>query len=117
MLENIEVYNIVCDSLGIEPKPNNGTLRLPLKPIGVHSDPHPASDEIPEDLSSDAETGPVSSPNNSQEVDIAKAANKEENEASTHNVKDGDSYWAFIKIKFEEAKAWADDLITKLGGA
>lgn len=28
----------MCDSLGIEPKPNNGTLRLPLKPIGLHSD-------------------------------------------------------------------------------
>lgn len=37
-LENTEVYNIVCDSLGIEPKPNNGTLRLPLKPVGLHSD-------------------------------------------------------------------------------
>jgi hypothetical protein len=35
--ENIEVYNIVCDSLGIDPKPNNGTLRLPLKTIGLHS--------------------------------------------------------------------------------
>lgn len=29
--QNTEVYNIVCDSLGIEPLPNNGTLRLPLK--------------------------------------------------------------------------------------
>ena len=28
----------MCDSLGIEPKPNNGTFRLPLKPIGMHSD-------------------------------------------------------------------------------
>ncbi|CAK7206589.1 hypothetical protein SEUCBS139899_009388 [Sporothrix eucalyptigena] len=34
--QNIEVYNMVCDSIGIEPKPNNGTLRLPLKPIGLH---------------------------------------------------------------------------------
>ncbi|OJD10102.1 hypothetical protein AJ78_08749 [Emergomyces pasteurianus Ep9510] len=36
--QNIEVYNIVCDSLEIEPHPNNGTLRLPLNPIGLHSD-------------------------------------------------------------------------------
>lgn len=35
--ENIEVYNIICDSLGLIPKPNNGTLRLPLQPIGFHS--------------------------------------------------------------------------------
>jgi len=34
--ENTEVYNILCDSLHIEPKPNNGSLRLPLKPIGLH---------------------------------------------------------------------------------
>ncbi|CAM1501806.1 Fc.00g037900.m01.CDS01 [Cosmosporella sp. VM-42] len=37
VFQNIEVYNILCDSLGIEPKPNNGTLRLPLKPIGLHN--------------------------------------------------------------------------------
>ena len=36
--QNIEVYNIVCDSLKIEPHPNNGTLRLPLKPVGLHGD-------------------------------------------------------------------------------
>lgn len=36
LLENIEVYNMLCDSVGIEPKPNNGTLRLPLKPVGTH---------------------------------------------------------------------------------
>ncbi|CZR63656.1 related to nucleotide diphosphatase [Phialocephala subalpina] len=35
--QNTEVYNIVCDSLGLVPKPNNGTLRLPLKPVGLHS--------------------------------------------------------------------------------
>ena len=37
--ENIEVYNMLCDSVGIAPAPNNGTLRLPLKPIGLHDDP------------------------------------------------------------------------------
>lgn len=37
MSENIEVYNIVCDSLGLQPQPNNGTLRLPLKTSGLHS--------------------------------------------------------------------------------
>lgn len=36
-IENIEVYNIICDSLGIDPKPNNGTLRLPLQTVGFHS--------------------------------------------------------------------------------
>ncbi|KAL7948400.1 alkaline-phosphatase-like protein [Trichoderma barbatum] len=36
VFQNIEVYNLLCDSLGLKPKPNNGTLRLPLKPIGIH---------------------------------------------------------------------------------
>ena len=36
--QNTNVYNIICDSVGIEPRPNNSTLRLPLKPVGLHSD-------------------------------------------------------------------------------
>ncbi|KAI1194285.1 alkaline-phosphatase-like protein [Nemania serpens] len=36
--QNINVYNILCDSIGMEPIPNNGTLRLPLKIVGLHSD-------------------------------------------------------------------------------
>ena len=31
---------MLCDSVGIMPAPNNGTLRLPLKPIGLHSGNH-----------------------------------------------------------------------------
>lgn len=38
VFQNINVYNMLCDSVGINPAPNNGTLRLPLKPIGLHSD-------------------------------------------------------------------------------
>ncbi|KAF6818332.1 ectonucleotide pyrophosphatase phosphodiesterase family member 1 [Colletotrichum sojae] len=34
--QNINVYNILCDSVGLVPKPNNGTLRLPLSPLGTH---------------------------------------------------------------------------------
>lgn len=49
--ENTEVYNIVCDSLGIEPKPNNGTLRLPLKPIGLHSEKPISTPDLPAETS------------------------------------------------------------------
>ncbi|KAK4176890.1 putative ectonucleotide pyrophosphatase/phosphodiesterase [Triangularia setosa] len=38
VFQNINVYNMLCDSVGIIPASNNGTLRLPLKPIGLHSD-------------------------------------------------------------------------------
>jgi predicted AlkP superfamily pyrophosphatase or phosphodiesterase len=51
VFQNIEVYNLVCDSVGIVPKPNNGTLRLPLKPIGLHDSMPPK--EIPEDMLED----------------------------------------------------------------
>lgn len=47
--ENTEVYNIICDSLSVEPRPNNGTLRLPLRPTGLHSDPGAPALEVPED--------------------------------------------------------------------
>ncbi|KAK5129382.1 hypothetical protein LTR08_003542 [Meristemomyces frigidus] len=40
--QNTEVYNIVCDSLGVTPAVNNGTLRLPLKPSGIHDFEKPA---------------------------------------------------------------------------
>lgn len=39
----------MCDSIGIEPKPNNGTMRLPLKPAGLHSDPGTPEGETPAD--------------------------------------------------------------------
>lgn len=47
IFQNIEVYNLVCDSIGVVPKPNNGTLRLPLKPVGLHDAMPP--NEIPKD--------------------------------------------------------------------
>ncbi|KAL5325226.1 hypothetical protein ACEPPN_006350 [Leptodophora sp. 'Broadleaf-Isolate-01'] len=60
--QNIEVYNIVCDSLNIVPKPNNGTIRLPLKPVGVHT-PETSLDEP-----SDPEPSPSAVPTPSSEV-------------------------------------------------
>lgn len=64
MAENTEVYNILCDSLEIDPHPNNGTLRLPLKPIGVHSDTNAPSLDTPDDPpgSSISTAGPHSTP-------------------------------------------------------
>ena len=117
LIENIEVYNIVCDSIGIEPKPNNGTLRLPLKPIGVHTDQ--SSDDLPVDrapddteaeMSSDSGAAPTKEPS-------AASSNDQTAENAGGNTEQGQSYWNFLKGKFEAAKAWADDVIAKLGGA
>ncbi|KAL6854239.1 Phosphodiest domain-containing protein [Trichoderma novae-zelandiae] len=49
VFQNTEVYNLLCDSLGVRPKPNNGTLRLPLKTIGTHDaeeDPKTPEDPV-----------------------------------------------------------------------
>ncbi|EGC40702.1 type I phosphodiesterase/nucleotide pyrophosphatase [Histoplasma capsulatum var. duboisii H88] len=56
--QNTEVYNIICDSLEIEAHPNNGTLRLPLNPIGFHSPEDFPSANSPDDPP--VNTGPSS---------------------------------------------------------
>lgn len=60
--ENTEVYNLLCDSLEIEPRPNNGTLRLPLKPIGLHSDPEALPLEDPHDPPATGVSIPANTP-------------------------------------------------------
>jgi len=53
--QNINVYNILCDSIGLQPRPNNGTLRLPLKTIGVHdADPETALQDVPDPAPEDS---------------------------------------------------------------
>ncbi|KAB5546877.1 alkaline-phosphatase-like protein [Coniochaeta sp. 2T2.1] len=48
--QNTEVYNILCDSVGLTPMANNGTLRLPLSPVGLHDpDSEGADIETPPD--------------------------------------------------------------------
>ena len=49
VFQNTEVYNIICDSIGLSPMPNNGTLRLPLKSTGLHTDPNAPKLERPAD--------------------------------------------------------------------
>lgn len=38
VFQNTEIYNIVCDSLGVSGRQNNGTLRLPLHTVGLHGE-------------------------------------------------------------------------------
>ncbi|KAI1872279.1 hypothetical protein JX265_001603 [Neoarthrinium moseri] len=64
--QNIEVYNILCDSVGMDPMPNNGTLRLPLKTVGLHdtesaperpADPEPSPAAAEPTTTEDSATG------------------------------------------------------------
>ncbi|OTA99462.1 hypothetical protein M426DRAFT_325119 [Hypoxylon sp. CI-4A] len=62
--QNINVYNILCDSIGMKSMPNNGTLHLPLNVVGLH-DPDTVleepADPVPvETASEDVATGTMS---------------------------------------------------------
>jgi hypothetical protein len=71
---------MLCDSVGITPVPNNGTLRLPLKTIGLHDDAstseqdppadpvdaHPASSSTASEPTKPILVNPVSSTSNAQ---------------------------------------------------
>ncbi|KAL9137286.1 MAG: hypothetical protein Q9175_001512 [Cornicularia normoerica] len=138
--QNTEVYNIVCDSIGIEPKPNNGTLRLPLKPIGLHSDePTSVDDNIP-DLPAETShidnsptepnltasrvqtNAPVGGASSSDiksadpiETDIViDTAQPEDEEQSEETKEELDNFWALVKAKVKAAQQWAKEVIASL---
>ncbi|EFQ93484.1 hypothetical protein CFE70_001030 [Pyrenophora teres f. teres 0-1] len=70
--QNIELYNIICDSINITPVPNNGTLRLPLRPTGLHNDTQTtASDHTPEDPVPPYPSSPSSSAASASSADLA----------------------------------------------
>ncbi|KAJ5900052.1 Type I phosphodiesterase/nucleotide pyrophosphatase/phosphate transferase [Penicillium taxi] len=115
--QNIEVYNILCDSLGITPLPNNGTLRLPLKPVGLHSDsnapvleipsdpptPTPSTVEVPEPTSP-ASDAPEQPADPSSEDQPATDPSEGEKAHST--------WWSTLWNKVDEWKEWAGEVFS-----
>ncbi|KAL1980485.1 hypothetical protein VTN96DRAFT_4041 [Rasamsonia emersonii] len=111
VFQNIEVYNIICDSIGVKPLPSNGTLRLPLQPVGLHdnedapvldspADP-PTSGVGPErpgpitpDPSSTMPQSPGSSDNSPEDADAKPT-----------------SWWSQAKETWESFKEWVSELI------
>lgn len=121
--ENTEVYNIICDSIGIEPKPNNGTLRLPLKPVGLHSDQPNSIDNAPVDFSPDKKpvsasgSAQVSSP--SQESSLADdavpiAGSGKETEEQKETKAEMNKFWSYVKAKMAAAQEWAKQVLSSL---
>ena len=126
-LENIEVYNIVCDSLGVDPQPNNGTLRLPFKPVGLHSDEGTPTLETPNDPPAHSVTpatavaptrpalktsDPASSngkPKDGDDEDDDEDDEDDKDDDDDDDDKKGSPWWGFFKDKFEDLKHWADD--------
>lgn len=128
--QNTEVYNIVCDSLGLEPKPNNGTIRLPFKTIGLHDlEAHPEIPDDPPDVDTGAHLLPPElpgvenlSPPPIQTSGPSGDSNADESFNPTPSndrpvVEDGESQeeqdqsWVkWINAKLEDVKVWATGL-------
>ena len=81
--------------------PNNGTLRLPLVPIGLHSDIPATDDDTPTDLSSDPMPTVPATP-----ITNAPTA-QAENESKQNDVEESESIWDYLKAKLDAAKSWA----------
>ncbi|KNG83060.1 type I phosphodiesterase / nucleotide pyrophosphatase family protein [Aspergillus nomiae NRRL 13137] len=122
VFQNINVYNIICDTLGLDPRPNNGTLRLPLKPVGLHSDEDTPALENPSDPPASSTATPVSpsmtstalastSPTTTSTT-APEAPPEEESDDEADNDNDQPStWWGTLWDKIEDLKDWAGDLI------
>ncbi|KAH0848886.1 hypothetical protein AYO21_09546 [Fonsecaea monophora] len=137
VFQNIEVYNIMCDSLDIVPQPNNGTLRLPLKTEGLHSeDDRPGSEVVsdPVDGNKDQEgdtpdtiVDPVdkeehqeeATPDNDPDSPAEAPTDPEKPDADTpdedQEEKKG-SWWKFLHEELEKAKQWAKEFVESIKG-
>lgn len=131
--QNIEVYNIVCDSLGINPSSNNGTLRLPLQPLGLHSDPEAPEDELPTDLPAmstplEEGTGPTIDSSNEGSIvphvlsstgappaptSTEQPTEGEEGEKGDKYFDSFEDFWNWVEQKFNSAKDWVVEIIDR----
>ncbi|MCJ1306791.1 hypothetical protein MMC25_000434 [Agyrium rufum] len=136
--QNTDVYNIVCDSLGMEPRPNNGTLRLPLKPIGVHKIIPPTTPDydLPAD---DTPTNPSTVPSDDPHASFvddpnarptilpvdpaqggeegapeANAGKDSDQETGDEEEEEGGSWWDVVTGKIDDAKTWFDEWLDSL---
>lgn len=102
------MYNIVCDSLGIKPIANNGTLRLPLIPIGLHSDLPPTDDDTPIDLPSDPTPTIPAAPDLVVSISsiLSTPTGQSENDSNESGAEEGESLWDYLKVKLDAAKIW-----------
>jgi hypothetical protein len=137
VFQNIEVYNIICDSLGLKPHPNNGTLRLPLQTIGLHSDEdapvldtpldpelagadghsdiRPDHDTLAglEDPATDQPTEPAED-EPSTDGDVTGGTGGTETDPDEQESTNG--WWDFLHDQLEVAKEWAEGILEAITG-
>lgn len=115
--QNTEVYNIVCDSIGVKPHPNNGTLRMPLKTEGLHSDAGAPQLDNPEDASHDeeVESPPTSSAAPPQTGGATVSATTQPDSEAEETTSDSKpEWWKFIHDQLQKAKDWAKQFIDSI---
>lgn len=119
VLQNIEVYNIICDTLHITPRPNNGTIRLPLTPVGLHSDQELPQPEIPADppfkdgneaSSEDADVPAVKIGVDVPDLEPTRPVvhdSSSQPPEKSQKMKTSAPWWTYVTAKLEAARAWA----------
>ena len=119
--QNTEVYNIVCDSIGIKSHPNNGTLHLPLKTQGLHSDVGAPRIDTPDDAEDDQVDSPSAStpassaaPSQTGEEAVSPAGQADESEETKTESKS--KWWQFLHDGLQKAKDWAKQLTDAIKG-
>jgi len=119
------VYNIVCDSIGVQPRPNNGTLRLPLKPVGLHSDQPNSADDTPIDFPPDktsseapnvSDTSETSQENNLASNEMTVVEENEVTGEPEETKVEMNKFWAYVKAKMASAQEWAKKVLASLKG-
>lgn len=98
--------------MGIEPHPNNGTLRLPLKPIGLHSDKNTPALERPADPPGQPSTIIAAPPEPTSPASEAPAESS--NPDSDREDEKVSTWWGPLYDKFEEWKHWTSDLFSSV---
>lgn len=82
-------------------------MRLPLKPIGLHSDKPDAIKDAPNDPSSEGNPQETTPGITSKTVEaVAKTENESEEKM--------DDFWAYMKAKMAAAMKWADNAMSHL---
>lgn len=107
---------MICDSINVTPAPNNGTLRLPLKPIGLHSDPDTPANETPSDPpphSSSASPSPSPSPSPSEIPSPASTppASQTSSAPPAQSSEAEMAWWQYLTHKAQHMQEWVDEFL------
>ncbi|ETN43725.1 uncharacterized protein HMPREF1541_02884 [Cyphellophora europaea CBS 101466] len=106
--QNTEVYNIICESIGVKPVSNNGTLHLPLKTEGLHSDTGAPQLETPQDEEeADENANTIEPPGTETAADAGSGIPEDAADQASSEKSGKKSWWSFLHDGLEKAREWA----------